>query len=424
MAAEPSLARLRRTILALLFLSTVINYVDRQALSVLAPELSSRFGWSSTDYSHIVMAFQVSYAVMQTGSGYLIDRLGTRVGFVITMVWWSLAGMAHSLARSGFAFGVCRFLLGIGEAGNWPGSAKATAEWFPPKDRAMATGIWNMGSSTGAIIAPPLIAWLATRFGWQSAFLATGALGFAWVALWWLVYYRPADHPRASRAEVQAFEASLPQQDDAVSTSSRRSLLARREVFGLTLARFISDPVWWFYVFWLPKYLADARGFTLMTIGLTAWVPFLTADLGCITGGAASSLLIRRGWPVVRARKAVMLFSASLMLAAPFAARVSDHTVMLILISIATFAHQSWASSMLTLPADLFSGKTVASVTGITGSGAGVGGILATFAIGLIVQHVGYAPIFTWAGLMHPISAIVVLATVRQSRSSAERGAS
>ncbi len=418
MPRDRSLARLRRTILALLFFSTVINYVDRQALSVLAPELSTRFGWSSTDYSHIVMAFQVAYAAMQTGSGYLIDRLGTRLGFVVTMIWWSLAGMAHSLAHSGFGFGVCRFLLGMGEAGNWPGSAKATAEWFPPKDRAMATGIWNMGSSTGAIIAPPLIAWLATRFGWQSAFLATGSLGFVWVALWWLVYHRPSEHPRASHAEAAAFEASLDHQADRAATTPAGPLLARREVLGLTLARFISDPVWWFYVFWLPKYLADERGFTLMTIGLTAWVPFLTADLGCITGGAASSLLIRRGWPVLRARKVVMLVSASLMLVAPFAARVTDHSVMLLLISIATFAHQSWASSMLTLPADLFSGRTVASVTGITGSGAGVGGILATFAIGLIVQHMGYAPVFTWAGLMHPLSAIVVYATVRESHSS------
>ena len=414
MAHSLPLRRLRRSVLVLLFFSTVINYVDRQTLSVLAPELSTRFSWTNEDYSHIVMAFQVSYALMQFGSGYIIDRLGTRIGVALTMVWWSLAGAAHSLARTGAGFGVCRFLLGMGEAGNWPGAAKATAEWFPPEDRAMATGVWNMGSSTGAVVAPPLIAWISFNFGWQSAFLATGMLGFVWVGAWLLVYHRPQHHPRLVQTDLSSLEASLGSDGGKESsTTGLRYLFGCREVWGLTIARFVSDPVWWFYVFWLPKYLADARGFTLMAIGLTAWVPFLTADLGCLVGGAASSLLIRRGWPVVRARKAVMLASASLMLVAPFASGVAGHTRMLALISVATFAHQSWASSMLTLPADLFSGRAVASVTGIAGSGAGVGGILATFVIGIVVQQGGYAPVFLWAGLMHPLAALIVLALIR-----------
>lgn len=421
MAQPQSIRRIRRSVLILLFFSTVINYVDRQTLSVLAPELSRRFAWTNEDYSHIVMAFQVSYACMQLGSGFLIDRLGTRIGFALTMIWWSLAGMAHSLARSGFGFGVCRFLLGMGEAGNWPGAAKATAEWFLPKDRAMATGVWNMGSSTGAVLAPPLIAWLTSRFGWQSAFLTTGALGFFWVVCWLLVYDRPGHHARLAPDERREFDEAL--QSTAVfdgGSAATERLWQRREVWGLTIARFVSDPVWWFYVFWLPKYLADARGFTLMAIGLTAWVPFLTADLGCLAGGATSSLLIRRGWDVLSARKAVMVASAALMLVAPFASGVSNHAGMLTLISIATFAHQSWASSMLTLPADLFAGRSVATVTGIAGTGAGFGGILATFAIGLAVQRGGYAPVFLWAGLMHPLSAIIIMALVR-NRSSEGR---
>jgi ACS family hexuronate transporter-like MFS transporter len=403
---------LRYYVLALLFLSTLINYIDRQTLSVMSSDLGKRFGWNDEDYSHILMAFQVAYALMQSGSGFLIDRLGTRLGFAITIVFWSLASMAHSLARGVASFAACRFLLGLGEAGNWPGSAKATAEWFPPKDRAFATGLWNTGSATGAVIAPPLIYLLASRFGWQSAFLVTGGLGFLWLGLWLSIYHPPSRHPRVTDEE-RAMLAS----HAAPSTSQTvrwRDLWRYPEVWALTVARFISDPVWWFYLFWLPKYLGDQRHFDLMQIGLTAWIPYLSADLGSIAGGLASSWLIRRGQPIVRARKTVILASASLMLAAPLVAWVQSPVAMLALISLATFAHQAWASSILTLPGDLFRGPVVGSCMGLTGTGAGLGGILATFLIGKVVQHEGYTPVFVWAGLMHPLSCIVVFSLMRR----------
>jgi ACS family hexuronate transporter-like MFS transporter len=404
---------LRYYVLALLFLSTLINYIDRQTLSVMSSDLGKRFGWDNEDYSRILMAFQIAYAVMQSGSGFLIDRLGTRAGFALTIVFWSLAAMAHSLARGVASFAACRFLLGLGEAGNWPGSAKATSEWFPSKDRAFATGLWNTGSATGAVLAPPLIYLLVSRFGWQSAFLVTGSLGFVWLGLWLWIYHPPARHPRVTQEELALLARDADSSGGAAETVRWRDLWRRREVWGLTLARFVSDPVWWFYLFWLPRYLGDQRGFDLMQIGLTAWIPYLSADVGSVAGGFASSWLIRRGVPLLRARKIVIVASASLMLAAPLAVWVQSPAAMLAFISLATFAHQSWASGILTLPADLFRGPVVGSCMGLTGTGAGLGGILATFLIGKVVQHQGYAPVFVWAGLMHPLSAIIVLALVR-----------
>jgi ACS family hexuronate transporter-like MFS transporter len=417
MAASRPIPRLRYWILALLFFSTLINYVDRQVLSNLKTTLKTDLRWDDGDYANVVLAFQVAYAVAMTGSGWLLDRVGTRIGFALTVTFWSLAGVAHAFARGVVSFGACRFLLGLGEAGNWPGSTKAVSEWFAPKDRAFATGVWNTGSATGAVIAAAVVPLISLRFGWRAAFVFTGALGFVWLALWWAVYRPPGEHPRLGDEERdylrEAEAAAAASAPAAREPTSRSELLRRREVWGLVLARFLSDPVWWFYLFWLPGWLAEKRGFTLMEMAAWSWIPWAAADAGSLCGGAFSSLLVRRGVPVLRARKIVLVAAACLMPCAMAAARVDSQAAMLALISVATFGHQCWSSSTLTLPADLFRGPVVASCSGLTGSGATIGGMLATPLTGYVVQHVGYSPVFAWAGLMHPLAALLVLWLVR-----------
>jgi ACS family hexuronate transporter-like MFS transporter len=416
--------RLRYWILALLFCSTLVNYVDRQVLSVLKPHLSDLYGWSAETYAGIVMAWQVAYAIGQFGSGWLFDRIGTRRGFAFTISVWSIAGIVTSLARGAASFGACRFLLGLGEAGNWPGAAKCTREWFPPSQRAFATGVWNIGSATGAIVAAPLVATITTKWGWQAAFVVTGLLGFAWLAGWLALYRPPHEHPRVTSEELALLRSAS---GGATADDARpvpwRELLKRRDVLALILARFVSDPVWWFYVFWLPDWLHQHFGFDLMKIGATAWIPFVAADVGSLAGGSASSLLVRRGVPVVKARKIVMVASAALMPVAIGSAYASTPATMLAFVSLAAFAHQAWASSMLTLPADLLRGGAVGSCTGLTGTGAALGAILATYVTGRIVDHVGYTPVVVWNGFMHPLAALIVVLLVTSATSSSRRAA-
>ena len=412
MPVRAPIRNLRFWILALLFASTLINYVDRQVLSVLKPTLSRLFDWDAQHYARVVLAWQVAYAVGQLGSGFVFDRIGTRRGFSISITLWSLAGMATSLASGTAGFAACRALLGLGEAGNWPGAAKCTREWFPPAERGFATGVWNVGSATGAIVAAPLVAWITDRFGWQAAFVVTGLLGFVWLAAWLALYRPPHEHPRITPKESALLNAAGGDADDARPVPWRE-LLQRRDVWALVVARFVSDPVWWFYVFWLPGWLADRFHFTLAQIGMTAWIPFLAADVGSVAGGAASSWLVRRGVAVVRARKIVMVASAALMPCAIASAFVTTPAWMLAFVSVAAFAHQSWASGMLTLPADLLRGGAVASCTGLTGTGAALGGLLATSCTGWIVDHHGYAPVVVANGFLHPLSAVLVVLLVR-----------
>jgi ACS family hexuronate transporter-like MFS transporter len=390
---------MRWGVAALLFFATVINYVDRQTLSVLAPVLRDQFQMTNTDYSRVVFAFLLAYLIMQTGSGRMMDRLGTKVGFSLTITWWSAAAMLHAAANSVLSFGMFRFLLGLGEAGNWPGGVKAVSEWFPPKERAFAIGFFNSGSTLGAIIAPPLVAWIAMTWGWRNAFLLTGSLGFIWLALWLLFYRTP---PR------QGF-------DDAGTTKRIRwrELFRLRQVWALVLARMMADPVWWFYVFWLPEYLKRERDFSLVMIGFFAWIPFLTADAGNLLGGVASGWLIRRGHPVLWSRKAVMAASAILMMAGIPAVLVNETALSVALISVATFAYSTWAANVLTLPADLFPQQVVASVSGLSGTGAALGGMLFTLVIGTVVDHFSYVPIFIAAGVMPVIAAGIIVSNIR-----------
>ena len=400
------MARTRWWVVTLLFLATVINYVDRQTLSVLAPVLRDEFHMTNTDYSRVVFAFLLAYMIMQSGSGRIMDRLGSRRGFTLTIAWWSAAAMLHATANSIFSFGVFRFLLGLGEAGNWPGGVKVVSEWFPPRERAFAVGFFNGGSTLGAVIAPPLVTWIALKWGWRQAFVLTGALGFVWMAAWFAFYRTPTKPP----------EWEIP-----VTTRIRwRDLFRFRQVWALLGARMFCDPVWWFYVFWLPEYLKRERHFSLAEIGYFAWIPFLTADAGCMIGGALSGMLIRAGWPVLRARKTVMAVAAALLLAGIPAVLAHSATAALALISLVTFAYSVWASNILTLPADLFPQHVVASVSGISGTGAALGGMIFTLLTGFVVDRFSYVPVFVAAGVMPLVAASFILSGVRKTATSPE----
>ena len=266
---------LRWYICALLFFASAINYIDRQTVSVLKGQLQGDLGWSESDYGWIIFSFQVAYAIMMTIWGRVIDRLGTRLGYALTVAWWSVAAMSHALARGALSFGAARFFLGASEAGNTPAAIKAAAEWFPPKERALAAGILNAGTNVGAMLAPPLVVWLTLRWDWQVAFIVTGALGFVWVIVWLFLYHAPAQHPHITEDELHHVQAGT---EDAVTPPQARTpwmeLLRYRQTWGFIIAKFMTDPVWWFYVFWLPSYLQQARGFSLAMIGYFAWNPF------------------------------------------------------------------------------------------------------------------------------------------------------
>jgi len=407
----------------MLCLVTIINYVDRQTLSVVAPYLQKPvadggLGITPQEYGFIGTCFLVMYVLGQGLGGIIMDKLGTKMGFSLILTWWSLATIFTRFASSVRSFAFWRGMLGVGEAGNWPGAIKAISEWFPAKERGVATAIFNMGSSTGAIVAPPLIVWITMHFGWRNAFVLAGLLGFVWLALWLSFYSLPRRHPLITPGELRHIESG----QVTVATEERTAklpwlgLLGFRQVWGIVLPRMLSEPVWWFYLFWLPTYLVQVRGFSFVKMGFALMVPYITADLGCLFGGGMSSLLMRWGWSVNRARKSVMVFSAFLMPAALFVYSVDSGWAAIALISLVTFGHQSWSTNMLTLPADIFPQRVVGSVTGISGLSI-IASAIAQWTIGYVVQHFSYRPVFTAAGLLHPTAAILllcILGTVRQ----------
>ncbi|MEP7272173.1 MAG: MFS transporter [Acidobacteriota bacterium] len=408
---------LRWWIVGLIFLATLINYIDRLTVSVLAPVITRDLGLTNTEFGGILTWFLLAYTISQGLSGKLYDRVGTKRGFVFSIVVWSVAAMAHAFARGLTSLSIFRFFLGLGEAGNWPGAAKAVAEWFPIRERAFGMAIFNSGAAIGSVIAPPLIVWLSLTHGWQTTFIVTGSLGFVWLALWLLAYQTPDRHKWLSKDERQLIrEGQRPDgaADALVAESTAplgwRELLRYRQVWAIILARFLTDPVWWLYISWLPKYLADARGFSLLKIGLFAWVPYVAADAGSLSGGWASGYLISRGWSVDRARKAVILVAALLMPAGIFAAFADDAMVALVLIGVVLFGFQVWINNVQTLPSDFFSDKDVASVAGLGGMGAGIGSMIFVFTTGWVVDHFSYVPVLVAAGLLAPVGTAVLFA--------------
>jgi len=398
--------KLRWVIAAMLFLSTMINYADRLALSIVSRDLRNEFHLSEQDYSYIITAFFVAYAIMYAGSGYLVDRLGTRRGFALFISTWSIAAILHALVRGFWSLAGVRFLLGLSEPGNWPAAAKAVAEWFPPEQRALGVGIFNAGSSLGSAIAPPMVAYLTLRYGWRFAFLFTGSMGLAWLAAWLVLYQPPHRNRWLSAEEYAAIKSQVapPEESSAAPRIDWRKVIVMRECYTLILARFFTDPVIYFVIFWLPEYLRKERGFNLKMVGDYAWVPFFVGGGGYLLGGWLSGRLMRAGWKLPDARKFVMLLGALVMPSAIFAPLVPAAWMAIVATCFITFGHAFFVANVQTLPTDLFRGPEIGTVSGFSGMGGAVGGILATLGTGYVVQHFSYAPIFFLAGLMHPLS--------------------
>ena len=401
---------LRWLIIGLVFFVTVINYIDRMTISVLAPVITEDLGLSNTEFGAISVWFLIAYTLSQGVSGKVFDRFGTKLGFVFSVVLWSIAAMLHAFATGITSLSAFRFLLGIGEAGNFPGAAKVAAEWFPQKDRAFAQGIFNSGVALGSIVAPPLIVWLQLAYGWKTTFVATGALGFVWLVFWLLFYYPRSEHKWLTPQENEYIEAGEVQETSSAKSISYADLLKYKETWAIVLARFLVDPVWWLYIVWLPKYLFDARGFDLKQIGMFAWFPYVAAGVGSLFGGWLAKYLIGRGWSVDKTRKVIIGFSSLLMPAGIIAAYTDDSMIALAMISLVLFGFQVWINNVQTLPSDFFPSSSVGSVAGLGGVGAGIGAMIFIYSTGYVVDAYSYTPILVAAGLLAPIGTIVLFA--------------
>lgn len=410
----------------ILFASTVINYIDRQTLSILAPFLKQDYHWSNADYANIAISFRIAYSIGQTLCGRLMDRVGTRRGLTISVLWYSIVSLLTSLASGLSSFTVFRFLLGAGESANWPGASKAVSEWFPKRERGLATALYDSGSSIGGAVAPFLILPLYFRWGWRVAFIVPGLLGFLWLFAWRRMYYRPQEHPRISYAERQMILADIGELEDSGKTRLRwRDLLKLPQTWGIIVSKSFTDPVWFFVTDWFPIYLVG-KGISLKSGLIAVWIPFLAADLGNFFGGAASGYLIRRGWSLGVARKALVVFGGfGVMLLIPTIFTVSLSAITL-LFGLATFSYASFSTIANVLPTDLYKSDSVASVSGISGTTAGIGTIIAFKLIGHFsdarqasASH-SFDPIVIAAGLIPFIGMILVLLLVRNTRATDE----
>jgi len=416
------IANLRWWIGGLLFASTVINYLDRQTLSVLGPYLKNQYRWNNQQFATIVIAFRVAYSVGQTVAGRLIDRIGTRKGLTITVIWYSIAAMLTSFAGGLRSFAFFRFLLGAGESANWPAATKAVAEWFPKKERGWAVALFDSGSSIGGAIAPLLVLGLYKYFGgWRPAFVITGTLGFLWLGVWRVLYHPPESHPRISASEREMIlrergELELQSSQEPGDQQRRwRDLLKLPQTWAVIAARTMTDPVWFFITDWFAIYLVS-KGINPEQGLLAFWIPFLAADLGNFFGGGVSSWLIKRGWPVIKARKAVVVFGGlgmTLLIPTVF---TSNLLSLAGLFAVSTFAYASFSTMALVLPSDLYNSGSVATVSGMSGTGAGLGTILSTFLIGYVSDHYSFKPILITASLIPLVGMILVLSLVRDDK--------
>lgn len=390
----------RWRIVVLLFFATTINYIDRQVLGILAPQLQLKFNWSESDYGFIIMSFQAAYAIGLISMGTLLDKIGTRLGFIIAISLWSLAGMIHAAARSVFSFSLARFALGIGQSANFPAAIKTVTEWFPKKERALATGIFNSGPNVGAIFTPLLIPIIALKWGWQSAFIITGALGFIWLLFWILLYRKPEADNRLTEAE----RTYILQDDQELEIDKLpwKSIISYRQTWGICFARFLTDPIWWFFLYWLPKFLYTNYHINLTNIGLPLIVIYVVSIGGSISGGWMSSFLIKRGKNPLTARKQTIFFMSLLVVPIFFASLTSSLWVAVALISLATFAHQGYAANIFTMVSDIFPKNAVGSVVGLSGFAGAIGGVLFSGAVGLILKFTGsYYVIFGIASVAY-----------------------
>jgi ACS family hexuronate transporter-like MFS transporter len=388
----------RWTVVALLFVATTINYVDRQVLGILAPTLTTELHWSETDYGNIVSWFTIVYGCGFLLSGWLIDRVGVKRGLGAAVVAWSLAAMAHAFARTAAGFSVARAMLGLGESAIFPGSIRTVAEWFPRRERALAAGLFNAGTNMGAILTPILVPFIVARWGWQGAFVATGALGFVWLFLWIPLYRSPAEHPAVTPAELAHMRSDPP---DARRTAVPwMQLLRYRQTWAFVVGKLFADPIWWFYLYWLPKFLDAKYGVRLSGVALPLIAIYLVADVGSIGGGWLSSTFIKRGWTVNRARKTTMLAMALLIVPTAFAPYAGSMWTAVMVVAVAAAAHQAWSANVFTLPSDMFPTAAVGSVVGIGAFAGAIGGFGFQRLIGRILDANGhdYAPVFLVCG--------------------------
>ena len=395
----------RWTICALLFCATTINYIDRQVLGILAPDLRRSIGWNDIDYGYIVTAFQAAYALGMVVVGRLMDRLGTKVGYSVAITVWSLAAMAHALARSVIGFAIARFSLGLGESGNFPAAIKTVAEWFPKKERALATGIFNAGSNVGAVAAPLAVPWITLTYGWQMAFVATGAIGFLWIVFWVVLYEKPEQQKRLKAEELAYIQSDPP---DPPVRIPWLSLLKHKQVWAFAIAKFMTDPVWWFYLYWVPSFLNKSYGLTLDRIGPPLIIIYVMADVGSIGGGWLSSFLIKRGWSVNRGRKTAMLICAICVVPIVLASQASELWMAVALLSLATAAHQGWSANLFTTTSDMFPRKAIGSIVGLGGMAGAIGGMLISTLAGFLLEFTGsYLVLFIICGSTYLVTFLI-----------------
>jgi ACS family hexuronate transporter-like MFS transporter len=379
----------RWTVVVLLFFATTINYLDRQVIGLLKPTLEKKFDWTEEDYSHIVMAFQAAYAFGLLVFGGFIDKLGTKLGYTLSLIVWSVAAMAHAVVRSTFGFGAVRAALGLGESGNFPAAIKAVAEWFPKKERALATGIFNCGANIGAVVAPIMVPWILGIYGWQMAFIITGAVGLIWLIFWWLFYEIPTKHKKINSAEFEHINSDVEEPETDSGTEPKVKwikLFGIRQTWTFIIGKFLTDPIWYFFLFWLPSYFASTFNLDLKKPSLPLVLVYTATTIGSIGGGYLSSWFIKRGMPIFRARKTAMLLFALCVLPI-FAARYATNIWQAVgLISLAAAAHQAWSANIFTTASDVFPKRAVSSVVGIGGMAGSVGGIAFPFLIGFILE--------------------------------------
>ena len=386
----------RWVIVGLLFGATVINYVDRQMIGVLKPTLSADLGWTQTDFANVIFFFQLAYAIGYIGFGRIVDVIGARFGYAIAFVIWQLAHIAHGGAYSVTQFAMARFGLGIGEAGNFPAGIKAVTEWFPAKERAFAIGIFNAGANVGAIITPLVVPLLVVAYGWRMAFVITGVVSFAWLIAWWVMYRRPREHVKVTQGELAWIEQDPA---DPIQSIPWKKLITIRETWAYALGKFFIDPIWWFFLFWLPGYLGDRYGLDLLTFGPPLVAIYLISDVGSVAGGWFSSKLINAGKSVNYARKLTMFICACAVLPIFFAQSIDNLWLAVLVIGIATAAHQAFSANLYTLPSDMFPRAAVGSVVGIGGTVGAIGGMLMAKYAGFVLDSIGsYVPLFAMAG--------------------------
>ncbi len=413
-----AIKNLRWWIAGLLAVATALNYLDRQSFPIVQVEITKEIPISAEQFGELGALFLLAYAIMYAVGGRIMDALGTRIGYALMIVWWSVANCLMGAVSSFAGLGLFRFLLGLGEGGGFPGSAKAIAEWFPPRERAMACGIFNTGSAVGAVVAPPRIALVVATLGWRWVFYLTGGAGILWAALWLMLYDRPAASKLISTDEREFIAAALASEHSSASNSTMPAvrwgqLLRYGEVRGLMLAKFLSDAAWYFLIFWLPKYLGDVKHLDIQQIGYFAWIPYAFAGAGSLTGGVLNGWLMRRGVSLNHTRKIVLALSAALV---PVVLFISAAPLNLVIVfySAAMFGHQSFSTVVQTLPADLFPSRLVGSVGGLLGSAGAFGGMLFGLLVGWLVERDGYNLAFTIAGLLHPLALVVIFCTVRK----------